>query len=127
LYEEALRINPDFALALNNYAYSLAERGMQLDRALTMARKALEEAPDNASYLDTMGWIYYRLGRYRDAESYVKKAISRGEVSAVVHEHMGDIYFKLNDTDRALEHWNAALKLDEGNTTLREKITRKSL
>ena len=74
-----------------------------------------------------MGWVYFRLGRYRDAESYVKKAIGRGEVSAVVHEHMGDIYFKLNDTDRALEHWNAALKLDEGNTTLREKITRRSL
>ena len=127
LYEEALRINPDFSLALNNYAYSLADRGIQLDRALVMARKALEESPDNASYLDTMGWVYYRLGRYRDAESYVKKAIAKGEVSAVVHEHMGDIYFKLNDTDRALEHWNAALKLDESNSLLRDKITRRSL
>ena len=92
-----------------------------------MARKALDMTPDNPSYLDTMGWIYFRLGRYRDAESYVKKAINKGEVSAVVHEHMGDIYFKLNDTDRALEHWNAALKLDENNTTLRDKITRRSL
>ncbi len=127
LYEEAIRINPDFSLALNNYAYSLAERGLQLERALSMARKALEQAPDNPSYLDTMGWIYFRLGRYRDAESYVKKAINKGEVSAVVHEHMGDIYFRLNDTDRALEHWNAALKLDENNTLLRDKITRRSL
>jgi len=127
LYEEAIRINPDFALALNNYAYSLAERGLQLERALTMARKALEAAPDNASYLDTMGWIYFRLGRYRDAESYVKKAIDKGEANAVVLEHMGDIYFRLNDTDRALEQWNAALKLDENNTTLRDKITRRSL
>jgi tetratricopeptide (TPR) repeat protein len=127
LYEEALRINPDFTLALNNYAYSLAERGLQLERALGMSRKALEGAPDNASYLDTMGWIYFRLGRYRDAEVYIKRAISKGEVSAVVHEHMGDIYFKLNDTERALEHWNAALKLDENNTILRDKITRRSL
>jgi tetratricopeptide (TPR) repeat protein len=127
LYEEALRINPEFSLALNNYAYSLAERGLQLERALGMARKALDAAPDNASYLDTIGWIYFRLGRYRDAETYVRKAIAKGEVSAVVHEHMGDIYFRLNDTDRALEHWNAALKLDENNTTLRDKITRKSL
>ena len=44
-----------------------------------------------------------------------------------VLEHLGDIYFRLNDTDRALEHWNAALKLDENNTILREKITRRSL
>jgi tetratricopeptide (TPR) repeat protein len=127
LYEEALRINPDFSLALNNYAYSLAERGLQLERALVMARKALDAAPDNASYLDTIGWIYFRLGRYRDAETYVHRAINKGEVSAVVHEHMGDIYFRLNDTERALEHWNAALKLDENNTTLRDKITRRSL
>lgn len=48
-------------------------------------------------------------------------------MSAVVHEHLGDIYFRLNDTDQALEHWNAALKLDENNTTLRDKITRRSL
>jgi tetratricopeptide (TPR) repeat protein len=127
LYEEALRINPEFSLALNNYAYSLSERGLQLERALGMARKALEVAPDNPSYLDTIGWIYFRLGRYRDAESFVKKAINKGEVSAVVHEHMGDIYFKLNDMDRALEHWNEALKLDGSNTQLRDKITRRSL
>jgi tetratricopeptide (TPR) repeat protein len=127
LYEEALRINPEFSLALNNYAYSLSERGLQLERALVMARKALEVAPDNPSYLDTIGWIYFRLGRYRDAESFVKKAINKGEVSAVVHEHMGDIYFKLNDMDRALEHWNEALKLDGSNTVLRDKITRRSL
>jgi len=57
----------------------------------------------------------------------VKKAINKGEVSAVVHEHMGDIYFKLNDMDRALEHWNEALKLDGSNTQLRDKITRRSL
>ncbi|HTO94493.1 MAG TPA: tetratricopeptide repeat protein [Bacteroidota bacterium] len=127
LYEEALRINPNFALVLNNYAYSLSERGIQLERALKMARRALDAAPDNASYLDTMGWIYYQLGKYRDAETYVKKAIAKGEVSAVVHEHMGDIYFRLNDTERALEHWNEALKLDEHNTILREKISRRSL
>jgi tetratricopeptide (TPR) repeat protein len=127
LYEEALRINPDFALALNNYAYSLSERGIQLERALAMAHRALGAAPDNPSYLDTMGWIYFQLGRYRDAEVYVKKAITRGEVSAVVQEHMGDIYFRLNDTERALEHWNAALKLDGNNTLLRDKISRRSL
>ena len=127
LYEEALRINPNFALVLNNYAYSLSERGIQLERALKMAHRALDAAPDNASYLDTMGWIYFQLGKYRDAETYVKKAIAKGEVSAVVHEHMGDIYFRLNDTERALEHWNAALKLDEHNPLLREKISRRSL
>jgi tetratricopeptide (TPR) repeat protein len=127
LYEEALRLEPNNHLILNNYGYSLAERNIQLDRALAMATKAVEAQPDNASYLDTLGWIYFQLARYRDAEAYVKKAAGKGEASAVVFEHLGDIYFKLNDTDRAVEQWNAALKLDATNAELKGKISRKSL
>ncbi|MEW6510819.1 MAG: tetratricopeptide repeat protein [Bacteroidota bacterium] len=127
LYEEALRINPDNHLILNNYGYSLAERGIQLDRALDMARKAVEAQPDNTSYLDTIGWVYFRLGRYREAEQYISKAIAKGDASAVILEHLGDVYFKLNETERAVEQWNAALKLDANNTGLREKIARRSL
>ena len=127
LYEEALRIDPKNHLVLNNYGYSLAERGIQLQRARTMAEEALKGDPNNASYLDTMGWIYYRLGEYSEAATYIEKAISKGEVSAVVHEHLGDIYFRLDKPERALEQWNAALQLDESNSTLREKIQRKSL
>jgi tetratricopeptide (TPR) repeat protein len=112
---------------LNNYAYSLAERGTQLERALLFARKAVETQPDNPSYLDTIGWIYYRLGQFAEAERYVKQAISKGEVSAVVYEHLGDIYFRMNQKDLAMEHWQMALKLDEANAVLRDKIARGSL
>lgn len=127
LYEEALRLDPDNHLVLNNFAYSLAERNLQLERALTMAAKAVEAQPDNASYLDTIGWIYYRLGRYQEAETYVKRAISTGEVNAVVYEHLGDIYYRMDRKDLAIEHWNMALKLDEENAQLRDKIARGSL
>jgi len=127
LYEEALRLDPSNHLVLNNYAYSLAERNVNLERALEMSRKAVDAQPDNASYLDTIGWIYFRLGRYTEAETYVKKAISKGEANAVVYEHLGDIYYRLNQTDLAIEHWNMALKLDENNAALREKISRGSL
>jgi tetratricopeptide (TPR) repeat protein len=127
LYEEALRIQPENHLILNNYGYSLAERNIQLDRALEMAKKAVEAQPENASYLDTIGWIYFRLGKYREAESFVKKAVARGDVSAVVYEHLGDIYYKLNDTEHAIEQWNAALKLDASNAELKGKISRRSL
>ena len=127
LYEEALRLDPHNHLILNNYGYSLAERNIQLERALVMATKAVEQQPENASYLDTMGWVYFRLGRYREAESYVKRAITKGDANAVLHEHLGDILFRLNETDSALEQWNTALKMDEGNSGLREKIARKSL
>lgn len=127
LYEEALRLDPANHLVLNNYAYSLAERNLRLERALDMSRKAVDAQPENASYLDTIGWIYFRLGRFTEAETYVKQAISKGEANAVVYEHLGDIYFRLNQTDLAIEHWNMALKLDENNASLRDKIARGSL
>jgi Tfp pilus assembly protein PilF len=127
LYEEALRLDPHNHLILNNYSYSLAERDVQLDRALEMAKTAVDAEPSLASYLDTIGWVYFRLGRYEQAENYVKKAVTSGEASAVVYEHLGDIYYKLNKLSEALEQWNAALKLDQNNTVLREKINRGSL
>jgi len=128
LYEEALKLeDPKKDLVLNNYAYSLAERGVQLDRALEMATKAVDAQPDNASYLDTKGWIYFRLGRYQEAETYITRAIAKGEASATLYEHLGDVYYMLNDKIRALDQWNAALKLDGNNTALREKVSRGSL
>jgi tetratricopeptide (TPR) repeat protein len=127
LYEKGLRLDPQNHLLLNNYGYSLADRGLQLTRALEMAKKAVEAQPDNTSYLDTIGWIYYRLGKFQDAEQYVRRAIEKGEVNAVVHEHLGDIYAAMNDKERALEQWKIALKLDENNAPLREKIARGTL
>lgn len=127
LYEEALKLDPENHLVLNNFAYSLADRNLKLDLALAMSRKAVDAQPENASYLDTIGWIYYRLGRYIEAETWTKKAISKGEVNAVVYEHLGDIYYRMNQKDLAIEHWNMALKLDEQNTQLRDKIARGSL
>jgi len=127
LYEEALRLDPSNHLVLNNYAYSLAERNTSLERARDMALKAVASKPDNSSYLDTMGWIYFRLGDYKEAAEYVRKAIEKGEVSSVVYEHLGDIYYKMDNKKGALEQWNIALQLDENNRELRDKITRGSL
>lgn len=127
LYEEALRLDPANHLVLNNYAYSLAERNVNLERALEMSKKAVDVQPENASYLDTIGWIYFRLNRYVEAERYIKQAISKGEANAVVYEHLGDIYYRMNQKDLAIEHWNMALKLDEKNTALRDKIARGTL
>jgi tetratricopeptide (TPR) repeat protein len=130
LYEEALDVDSTSAAAaiiLNNYGYSLTERGLQLDRALRMATKAVALEPDNASYLDTLGWVYFMLGRYNDAEAYIAKAIATGGASAVVNEHLGDIYYKLGQKDKALEFWQHALNMDKDNHALKEKIARGSL
>lgn len=127
LYERALRIDPSSHIVLNNYGYSLAERDLQLSRALRMSLEAVKADSANSSYLDTLGWIYYKLGNYPEAARYIEKAIQAGDASAVVHEHLGDVYFKLNDPARARELWQKALDLDPANAGLKTKVERGSL
>ena len=127
MYERALRINPHNHLVLNNYGYSLADRGLELDRALKMAKEATALQPANQSYLDTYGWVLFRLGKYEEAEQHIRKAVELGSTSPVIYEHLGDVYFKLSRIDKALEFWNKALKINSKNASLKEKIERGSL
>lgn len=124
LYEEGLRLDPDNDLMLNNYAYSLSERGIQLQRALEMSKRATDQQPQNQAYLDTHGWVMFKLGNYAEAERWIKKAIDLGNANAVLYEHLGDVYDHMNDPERALEQWRIALQLDGDNAELKEKITR---
>jgi len=127
LYEQALKLDPNSDIILNNYSYSLSERGLQLDRALEMATRAVKADSTSPSYLDTIGWVHFKLGNYGEAERYVRKAIDRGEASAVVHEHLGDVYFKLGEREKAVDWWKKALEKDPDNEGLKDKIERGSL
>jgi tetratricopeptide (TPR) repeat protein len=122
LYHRALRIYPDNALLQNNYAYSLSERDEQLDYALQLSRAAVKEEPDNAAYLDTIGWILYKLGNYTEALSYIQKSLDNREESAVVIEHLGDVLFKLDRVAEARAQWQRALDLDPANENLKQKL-----
>jgi tetratricopeptide (TPR) repeat protein len=122
LYKQALGIHPDNDLILNNYAYSLAERNLMLDYALSLSSKAVEKQPENGAYLDTKGWIYYKLGRYDQALEWIKKSLENREESAVVIEHLGDVYIKLGKQSEAKIYWRRALMLDPDNNTLKKKI-----
>ncbi|HEX9615601.1 MAG TPA: tetratricopeptide repeat protein, partial [Bacteroidota bacterium] len=124
LYERALVLDPSSSINLNNYSYSLAERGLQLDRALEMSKKAVADDSLNSSYLDTLGWIYYKLGMHGEAALYIEKAIEAGDASSVVHEHLGDVHFKLGQQEKAMEYWRKALDLDAKNELLKAKIER---
>jgi tetratricopeptide (TPR) repeat protein len=124
MYERALRIDSHNHLVLNNYGYSLSERNIQLDRALSMSEEALRQQPDNQSYLDTKGWINYQLGRYEEAEAAVRRAIELGSKSPVIAEHLGDIYSKLNEKEKALEYWKKAAEYGGTSPSLKEKIQR---
>ncbi|MBI5475963.1 MAG: tetratricopeptide repeat protein [Ignavibacteriales bacterium] len=127
IYERALRLDPKNHLLLNNYGYSLAEREIELERALKMSKEAVNQQPENQSYLDTYGWIFFRLGNYEEAEKWIKRAVELGSKSSVIYDHLGDIYFKLSDKEKASEWWQKALEIDPTNESLKNKIQRGNL
>lgn len=127
LYEEALKIDPDNHIVLNNFGYSLTERGEQLERALAMAKEAVRQQPENSSYLDTIGWIYFRLGQFEEAERFIRKAVESGDASPVVLEHLGDVYSRLGQKEKAIEYWQKAFEQDSSNRKLQSKIFRGGL
>ncbi len=121
-YEEALSIDSTNALVNNNYAYSLSERGIKLDKALKMAETAIGKEPLNSSYLDTIGWVYFKLGEYEKAKEYIEKAIKVGGESSVMLEHLGDITYMLGNKDKAKSIWEKSLGLDSTNNRVKIKI-----
>ena len=114
-YEKALKINPDYAYVLNNYAYYLSMEGKNLKKACAMSRKTIEAEPDNATYLDTYGWILFLLGRPDEAKPHFKHAmLYGGKDSAVILDHYAEVLFALGEYDRAMVYWNQALRKNNG-------------
>lgn len=111
VYELALRYDPQNHNAMNNYAYSLSVRETNLERAKELALRAIELAPENAAYLDTVGWVYFKLGDNDRARRFIRASIDTGEASAEVLEHLGDVYEALGNLEEAKNGGNKHLNL----------------
>jgi len=122
LYERALELKPDDPLINNNYAYAFATRNIQLERALKMVKISIAADSLNSSYLDTIGWVYFMLGNYKEAKLYLEKAIEVGGESAVMLDHLADIESKLGNKEKAIELWEKAFTLDPTKTEIQNKI-----
>ena len=127
-YDKVLQINPENTVVLNNYAYYLSLRGEQLEKAEKMAKLSVEKDPYNHNNLDTYAWVLYKLEKYELALEWIKKAYGNGgETSGVVHEHYGDILYRLDRKDEALDYWNSANGLKDHSDLLDKKIKDKTL
>ncbi len=122
MYKELLQEVPDEPLYLNNLAYLYAVQGKNLEIALEYVKKALERAPNNASYLDTMGWVYYKMGQYEEAREYISEALNQDSTNAEVLDHMGDVYTKLGDQEMAQEFYRRALEKNPDDPSIRKKL-----
>jgi len=111
-YEQAIAIKPDAVEALNNLAYLYIEQNRKLSEAMNMAKSAVKLEPNNASYIDTLGWAYYRLGKLDTALPLLLKAAQIAPGQGEILLHIGRVYLDLNDFDQALSYLKEAYKED---------------
>lgn len=126
VYQKGIEIDSTNILLLNNYAYLLATQNKELEFALNMVNKALEEDSTNINYIDTKAWIFYRMGEYEKAQNEIEKIFHQSAddepISPEVWDHYGDILNALGRLDDARKMWKKALELDPTNHSIIDKI-----
>jgi tetratricopeptide (TPR) repeat protein len=123
-FREALRRDPLHALSLNYLGYMLAERGQRLDEAVSLVERALEIDPGNPSYLDSLGWAWFKRGDLDRARRHLEPAAERLPRNSVVQDHLGDVLLASGDRAGAADAWRRALAGD-GEDVDRKAIQRK--
>jgi tetratricopeptide (TPR) repeat protein len=127
-FDKALELDSKNPNVLNNYAYYLSLRKLNLEKAERMSKKSNDLAPNNSSYLDTYGWILYQQQKYSDAKVWIEKALnSSGRSSGTLLEHFGDVLYQLGEIDNALQYWNNAKKAGGASDLIDKKIADKKL
>lgn len=123
--EQILEFSPDHPEALNYIGYTWADRNINLDKALAYVKKAVELKPENGYILDSLGWVYFRLGRFDEAKVQLEKAVRLAPDDPNIYDHLGDVYAALHEFDRAREAYGKAMELfeeAERKAAVRKKI-----
>ena len=107
---KVLALEPDNSVALNYLGYLLANHGKNLPEALQMIQKAVKLDPMNYAYLDSLGWVYFKMGNYTEAEENLRQACDRDSTDPTVHDHLGQLYEKTGRLKLAAEQWELSLK-----------------
>ena len=112
-FRDALALAPDSAITLNYLGYMNADRNVKPEEALTLINKAVASEPDNGSYLDSLAWVFYRLGRHEEAETAIRKAVVSQDKNAVVLAHLGLILAARGLNEEALKYLKASLAAED--------------
>jgi tetratricopeptide (TPR) repeat protein len=122
-FQRCLRIDPNAAEVQNYLGYMWAEHDMNLEQARDLIEKAVKSEPKNAAFLDSLGWVLFKLKQPKEALEYVLQAVdlSKDEPDATLYDHLGDIYQTLNQPEKAREAWTRSLAL-EPSDPIRKKL-----
>jgi tetratricopeptide (TPR) repeat protein len=119
-FKKVLTANPQSAVTLNYLGYMNADRGVQLEESLNYIKEAVNLEPTNGAYLDSLGWAYFKLGKYDLAEESLVKASLRMASDPTVHDHLADVYQKTGRLKLAAAHWERAV--EEWNKTVPAEV-----
>ena len=108
---QAIEIEPEHAQALNHLGYTWADAGRRLEEALELLLRAVALNPDSGAYQDSLGWVYYRLGRLDEARTYLLKAAESEAGDPTIHEHLGDLENQAGHFEMAESYWRRALEI----------------
>jgi tetratricopeptide (TPR) repeat protein len=124
LFRDAIKLNPENDEACNYLGYMFAEKGINLREAESLIKQALKAQPKSGAYLDSMGWVYFRLGRHLDALKHLSAAAKTdaAKEDATVFEHLADVYLKLGKKKDAIEQLKKALQVEPEKKTAAEKL-----
>ncbi len=125
--ETVLRLDPKHADALNYLGYSYAERGIKVEEAVSLTKRAVSLKPENGYYVDSLGWAYFKMGLLDEALTEIKRAASLVGDDPVIFEHLGEIYLKQGLIKEASEAWLRSLELDPSNLKLIERFRERGL
>jgi tetratricopeptide (TPR) repeat protein len=109
-FRKILAIDSNNSMTLNYLGYMLGDRGVKLDDALAMVQKAVQLDPQNGAYLDSLGWVYFKMGQYALAEANLRKASERMAKDPAVHDHLGELYEKTGRLKMAASQWEQSLQ-----------------
>lgn len=127
-YDKSLALDGNNALVLNNYAYYLSVREKRLEKAESMAKKANNLMPDQASFQDTYGWVLYKRGNYQNAKFWIEQALNNGgDKDPVVLDHFGDVLHALGQKAEAVRWWQQAIDAGGEAEEILHKINSESV
>ena len=125
-FDKSLEINEKNPILLNNFSYYLAVQNITLEKAETLILKALQFLPDSYTFIDTYGWVLFKMKKYDEAEQLLFKAIVKSEEKdADILEHYGDVLFQIGKKEEALLFWKKAMKAGSTSALIKEKIDEK--
>ena len=125
-FDKSLEMNEKNPILLNNFSYYLAVQNMALEKAEKLILKALQFLPESYTFIDTYGWVLFKMKKYEEAEQLLFKALIKSEEKdADILEHYGDVLFQIGKKEEALLFWKKAVKAGSASAFIKEKIDEK--